>query len=75
MNNRKKVYVVTHSHWDREWYFTIEDSNILLSENMPYLMDVLEKDMDYTSYTFDAQLSVVEELVKLYPEEKKGLRS
>ncbi|MCC0686641.1 alpha-mannosidase [Clostridioides sp. ES-S-0056-01] len=74
MNSRKKVYVVPHSHWDREWYFTIEDSNILLSENMPYLMDVLEKDMDYTSYTFDAQLSVVEELVKIYPEEKERLK-
>lgn len=73
MSSKKKVYVVPHSHWDREWYFTIEDSNVLLSHNMQYLMDVLEKDENYNSYTFDAQLSVVEEFLKLYPDEKVRL--
>lgn len=71
--SKKKVYVVPHSHWDREWYFTIEDSNVLLSENIHYLMDVLENDKSYNSYTFDAQLSVVEEFLKIYPEEKQRL--
>lgn len=70
---KKKVYVVPHSHWDREWYFSIEDSNVLLSENIPYLMDVLEGDNDFSSYTFDAQLSIVEEYLKLYPENNERL--
>ncbi|WP_252241917.1 MULTISPECIES: glycoside hydrolase family 38 C-terminal domain-containing protein [unclassified Clostridium] len=70
---KKKVYVVPHSHWDREWYFSIEDSNVLLSENIPYLMDVLEGDKEFSSYTFDAQLSIVEEYLKLYPEDRERL--
>lgn len=70
---KKKVYIVPHSHWDREWYFSIEDSNVLLSNNIPYLMDVLEGDNDFSSYTFDAQLSIVEEYLKLYPEDKERL--
>lgn len=70
---KKKVYVVPHSHWDREWYFSIEDSNVLLSENIPYLMDVLEEDKEFSSYTFDAQLSIVEEYLKLYPEDRERL--
>lgn len=73
MSDKKKVYVVPHSHWDREWYFTIEDSNVLLSQNIPYLMDVLENNKEYNSYTFDAQLSIVEEYLKLYPEDKERL--
>ncbi|WP_251862226.1 glycoside hydrolase family 38 C-terminal domain-containing protein [Clostridium sp. Marseille-Q2269] len=73
--SKKKVYVVPHSHWDREWYFTIEDSNVLLSENIPYLMDVLERDNDFKSYVFDGQLSVVEEFLKVCPEERERLKN
>ncbi|PPA70317.1 glycoside hydrolase family 38 C-terminal domain-containing protein [Jeotgalibacillus proteolyticus] len=69
----KKVYVVPHSHWDREWYFTIEDSNLLLVENMDRLLDVMEKDPDYTGYVFDAQSSILDEYLKIRPEEKQRL--
>ncbi|MBU3092525.1 alpha-mannosidase [Clostridium sp. CF011] len=73
MNKKKKVYIVPHSHWDREWYFTIEDSNVLLSQNIPYLIEVLEKDSEFNSYTLDAQLSIVEEYLVLYPEDRVKL--
>ncbi|WP_078378845.1 glycoside hydrolase family 38 N-terminal domain-containing protein [Sutcliffiella halmapala] len=71
---QKKVYVVPHSHWDREWYFTIEDSNVLLVENMDYLMDVLEKDEEYHGYVFDAQMSIVDEYLKIRPEQRERLQ-
>ncbi|BCB05846.1 glycoside hydrolase family 38 C-terminal domain-containing protein [Bacillus sp. KH172YL63] len=70
---KKRVYVVPHSHWDREWYFTIEDSNILLAENLDHLINVLETDGDYTGYVFDAQASIVEEYVKVRPENRDRL--
>ncbi len=72
--SKKKVYVVPHSHWDREWYFTIEDSNVLLCENFLFLMEVLEADEEFRSYSFDAQLSVVEEFLKYYPEERERMQ-
>ncbi|WNB92602.1 glycoside hydrolase family 38 C-terminal domain-containing protein [Bacillus sp. NEB1478] len=70
---QKKVYVVPHSHWDREWYFTIEDSNLLLVENMDRLMDVMENNPEYTGYVFDAQSSIIDEYLKIRPEEKERL--
>jgi mannosylglycerate hydrolase len=70
---QKKVYVVPHSHWDREWYFTIEDSNLLLVENMDRLLDVMENDPEYTGYVFDAQSSIIDEYLKIRPEEKERL--
>jgi alpha-mannosidase len=71
----KQVFVVPHSHWDREWYFTIEDSNILLVENLDYLIEVLEKDPDFSGYVFDGQSSLIEEYVKIRPENKDRLKS
>lgn len=62
-----------HSHWDREWYFTIEDSNLLLVENMDRLLDVMENNQDYTGYVFDAQSSILDEYLKIRPEEKDRL--
>ncbi|MCM3620149.1 alpha-mannosidase [Sutcliffiella horikoshii] len=70
-DKQKKVYVVPHSHWDREWYFTIEDSNVLLVENIDYLMDVLENDNEYHGYVFDAQMSIVDEYLKIRPEQRE----
>ncbi|MCP3031703.1 alpha-mannosidase [Halobacillus sp. A1] len=72
--SKKRVYIVPHSHWDREWYFTIEDSNILLAENLDYLIDLLEKNPDYHSYIFDAQTSIVEEYLKVRPMKMERLR-
>lgn len=72
---KKKVYVVPHSHWDREWYFSIEDSNILLTENMRYLIDFLENNPQFPSYTFDGQLSVIEEYLKIVPEDTDRIKN
>lgn len=74
MKKQKKVFIVPHSHWDREWYFTIEDSNVLLVENIDYLMDTLERDASFTGYVYDAQMSVVEEYLAIRPEEKERLK-
>lgn len=70
---QKKVYVIPHSHWDREWYFTIEDSNLLLVENMNRLIEVMENDPEYTGYVFDAQSSIIEEFLNICPEQKERL--
>lgn len=71
--SKKRIHMVAHTHWDREWYFTIEDSNILLGENMVQVMDVLESDPEFKSYSFDAQASLVEEFLKIFPEERERL--
>lgn len=70
---QKTVHVVPHAHWDREWYFTIEDSNVMLVENLRHLIDVLERDEAYKSFVFDAQMSVIEDFLAILPEKKVKL--
>ncbi|EAC2634577.1 alpha-mannosidase [Listeria monocytogenes] len=70
MKKNKIVHVVAHSHWDHEWYFTMEDSNILLIENLDYLLNVLETKDSFASYSFDGQMSVIERYLDIRPENK-----
>lgn len=69
-----RIYIVPHSHWDREWYFTIEDSNIILIENMDHLIQVLEEKETFNSFVFDGQLSIIEEYLAVRPEKKERLK-
>ncbi|MCB5955992.1 glycoside hydrolase family 38 C-terminal domain-containing protein [Enterococcus sp. CWB-B31] len=71
---KKKVYVVPHSHWDREWYFSIEDSNTLLCENLDFLMEYLENNPEFPTYSFDGQYSLAEEFNKYVPEKNDKLK-
>lgn len=71
---KKDVYVVAHSHWDAEWYFTCEDSNILLIENVDYLMDLLERDKDFQSYSFDGLSIILDEYLEVRPEQRARLQ-
>lgn len=64
----KYVYVVPHCHWDAEWYFTCEDSHILLVENLDYLLDLLESDRQFSSYTFDGLAIVLDDYLQVRPE-------
>lgn len=64
----KYVYVVPHCHWDAEWYFTCEDSHILLIENLDYLLDLLENDQAFSSYSFDGLAIILDDYLQIRPE-------
>ncbi len=68
-NNATKVHVVPHMHWDREWYFTTEESRILLVNNMEEILTMLETNPDYPYYVLDGQTAVLEDYFDVKPEQ------
>ncbi|MFR7592012.1 MAG: mannosylglycerate hydrolase [Longibaculum sp.] len=70
----KQVHIVPHMHWDREWYFSAEESKILLINNMEEIMERLENDPDYPTYTLDGQTSVLEDYLTMMPQNKERLK-
>lgn len=62
-----KVFVVPHVHWDREWYFTCEESQVLAVRDFNEVLDHLERNPDYPSYVLDGQMAVVEEYLETVP--------
>lgn len=71
----KKVHIVPHMHWDREWYFTTEESRILLVNNMEEIMDMLETNPDYPNYVLDGQTAILEDYFAVKPENKERVKN
>ncbi|MCM3718181.1 mannosylglycerate hydrolase [Fictibacillus phosphorivorans] len=70
----KKVHIVPHMHWDREWYFSTEESRILLVNNMEEIMEMLENNPDYPYYVLDGQTSILEDYFAVKPENKERVK-
>ncbi|MES9685396.1 alpha-mannosidase, partial [Gottfriedia acidiceleris] len=70
----KKVHIVPHMHWDREWYFTTEESRILLVNNMEEIMEMLETNPDYPYYVLDGQTAILEDYFAVKPENKERVK-
>ncbi|TDT62849.1 mannosylglycerate hydrolase [Fonticella tunisiensis] len=71
---KKNVHIVPHMHWDREWYFTTEESRILLVNNMEEILDMLENNQDYPCYVLDGQTAVLEDYFAVKPEYKERIK-
>jgi mannosylglycerate hydrolase len=73
-NRMKNVHIVPHMHWDREWYFSTEESRILLVNNMEEIMEMLESNPDYPYYVLDGQTSILEDYFAVKPENKQRVK-
>ena len=69
-----KVHIVPHMHWDREWYFTAEESKILLVNDMEEVMTMLETNPKYPYYVLDGQTAVLEDYISCSPENKERVK-
>lgn len=71
------IYVVSHTHWDREWYMTYEQFRMRLVELIDRLLEHFEKDEDYKHFHFDGQTICLEDYLEIRPEntEKMGIKS
>ncbi|MGL5311962.1 MAG: mannosylglycerate hydrolase [Peptostreptococcaceae bacterium] len=71
---KKNVHIVPHMHWDREWYFSTEESRILLVNNMEEIMDMLENNPNYPYYVMDGQTAILEDYLAVKPEYKERIK-
>jgi len=67
---RWRVFVVAHTHWDREWYERFEGYRARLVPMVTKLLDVLERDRTFTSFTFDGQTIWVEDHLEKKPSDR-----
>ena len=67
--------VVPHTHWDREWYLPFEQFRLRLGAVVDSVLDTLESDPSFTSFTLDGQAILLEDYVDVRPENEGRLRT
>lgn len=69
-----KVFaVISHTHWDREWYMSLEGMRVRLVDLMDRCLETLKK---YPEYIFhlDAQTIVLEDYLEIRPHKRDEIR-
>lgn len=69
---KKKVMIISHSHWDREWYMAYEQHHMRLIELIDDLLELVETDPEFNSFHLDGQTIILDDYLQVRPE-KRGI--
>lgn len=72
--DKHQCYVISHTHWDREWYETFQNYRCRLVRLMDDLLDLMENDPAYSYFHLDGQTIVLEDYLAIRPENETRLR-
>ncbi len=71
----RRIAIVPHTHWDREWYKSYQDFRLALVELIDTLLPLLERDAGYPHFMLDGQMAVVDDYLEVRPEAEGRLRA
>ncbi|MBQ3049054.1 MAG: alpha-mannosidase, partial [Oscillospiraceae bacterium] len=70
---KKKLHIISHSHWDREWYMGFEQHRARLVELIDALIDKMENEPEYRYFHLDGHTVLIEDYLELRPEKRERL--
>ncbi|GGD88897.1 alpha-mannosidase [Paenibacillus nasutitermitis] len=73
MGSLEKIHVVSHTHWDREWYRDFQGFRKRLVYLVDELLDVMERDPEYRYFTMDGHTVLIDDYLEIRPENKDRL--
>ncbi len=69
----KKIHIVSHTHWDREWYKPFEFFRVKLVYVIDHLLELLDRDNSFRHFMLDGQTIILEDYLAIRPENRSGL--
>lgn len=69
----KTIHLISHTHWDREWYRTFQQFRLRLVHLVDGLLDILASDRDYKHFMLDGQTIVLDDYLLMRPEAESTL--
>ena len=71
---KKNAHIITHAHWDREWYMPFEYHRARLIDLVDGVMRHLEEDNEFRTFHFDGQTIALEDYLEIKPYNREKLK-
>jgi len=69
------IHIISHTHWDREWYQTYQQFRMRLVHLIDNLLAILDQDPYYLHFMLDGQTIVLQDYLAVRPERRAELVS
>ena len=69
---KKIVHIVSHSHWDREWYLPLENHRMRLVDLIDGIIEA-SKDNRFINFQMDGQILPIEDYLEVRPENREKI--
>ena len=70
MAEHTTALVVSHTHWDREWYLPFQRFRMRLVDLVDSLLEILDSEPTFEYFTLDGQTIVLEDYLEIRPENR-----
>lgn len=70
-----RVYVVPHTHWDREQLGTFQEYRVALLQFWEALINTLERNPAFKTFLLDGQTAVIADFLEIVPEAAHRIRT
>ncbi len=70
---KKTLHLISHTHWDREWYMSFEKHRMRLVELIDCLIEKMEQDENFRYFHLDGQTIMIEDYLEIRPQMKDRL--
>jgi len=67
----KTVLIISHTHWDRVWYRTLQEFRLELVKMMDSLLELLSSNREFKVFHLDGQTAMIEDYLSLRPERRE----
>ena len=74
MTAPRRAFVVSHTHWDREWYETFHTFRLRLDRVLEQVLEALEAGGEFRHFVLDGQALALEDVLEQRPELEPRLR-
>ncbi len=70
----RTIILVSHTHWDREWYLPFEDFRWQLVKTMDQLLDLMEGNPQYAHFNLDGQTILLDDYFEIRPQHRSRIK-